>query len=163
MTDNNDADEEQNVPDLKVIEKRVLYMLLKLQVIYNVSEMAVDFVAKSLSDILNAVQTSNIDVGLVGNVIRKFGSSYRRTQKATEYFQYVQPVHKQYETINQKQKKKIVKYSYVPFLLSLKAFLALPEVQDDLNRPTLQFNSKKIKDITDGKFARNHPRFNDPT
>ncbi|CAF0790143.1 unnamed protein product [Didymodactylos carnosus] len=70
MTDNNDTDEEQNDPDLKVIEKRVLYMLLKLQVIYNTSEMTVDFVAKSLSDILNAVQTSNITLFLKNKKMR---------------------------------------------------------------------------------------------
>lgn len=58
---------------------------------------------------------------------------------------------------------KTVKYTYVPFLQSLKNYLELPEVQADLHRVLPDYDVNRIQDTYDGLFARGHPYFNNST
>lgn len=54
---------------------------------------------------------------------------------------------------------KTVKYTYIPFLQSLKNYLQLPEVQASLNRVLPDYDPNCIQDTHDGVFARNYPHF----
>ncbi|CAF1309486.1 unnamed protein product [Didymodactylos carnosus] len=153
------------------VAQQVLYMLLTLQVMHNVSEECVKYVANSLSEIFIAA-SDHSDLNFVASMTKKFTSSHIRTKKATEYYGYVAPITKSYEAsflynlftvkiAKKKEEKKIVKYVYVPFLKGLQQFLQLPEVQSDLERGQQQ-TGNIMQDVNDGDLCINHPQFKNP-
>ncbi|CAF4161571.1 unnamed protein product, partial [Rotaria sp. Silwood2] len=95
----------------------------------------------------------------LASCIEKLKSKHMRKKKATQYFEYIEPISRVYQTITKNDEIKTVKYSYVPFLSSLKQYLCLPEVQADLHRILPDYDPSRIEDTNDGVFARTHPNF----
>ncbi|CAM4792491.1 unnamed protein product [Rotaria magnacalcarata] len=158
-TDEDLSQEEQ----MKMFEKRIIYMVLTLQTVYYSSEAAAEFVVSSLMELFLAVSTNKLDVKTLAVCLEKLKSSHIRKKKATEYFRYIEPISRSYRTTTNKKEIKTVKYAYVPFIQSLKNYLELPEVQADLNRVLPAYDPNCIQDTYDGMFARYHSNFSSST
>ncbi|CAF3885560.1 unnamed protein product [Rotaria sordida] len=87
------SEEEQ----LKAFEKRVLYLLLTLQTVFYTSEAAIDFVTTNLTELFLAMAAKNLNLNALAVCIDQLKSSHIRKKKATEYFQYIEPVSRSYK------------------------------------------------------------------
>ncbi|CAF3345445.1 unnamed protein product [Rotaria sp. Silwood2] len=144
---------------LKTFEKRILYLVLTLQTTFYTSEAAIQFVISNIMELLLVISTENLDAKVLAVCLDKLKSSHIRRKKAAEYFQYIEPISRSYKAITKTNETKTVKYTYVPFLQSLKNYLRLPEVQVDIHRVLPDYDPNCIQDTHDAIFSRNHPNF----
>ncbi|CAF3810936.1 unnamed protein product [Rotaria magnacalcarata] len=144
---------------LKTFEKRILYLVLTLQTTFYTSEAAIQFVISNLMELLLVISTENLNAKVLAVCLDKLKSSHIRRKKAAEYFQYIEPISRSYKAITKTNETKTVKYTYVPFLQSLKNYLRLPEVQVDIHRVLPDYDPSCIQDTYDAIFSRSHPNF----